>query len=119
MSGPYLEQTRLFSFAEMAYCSVSFAGDDRNQNPKLPCLVAISSILLSAEAEFPHILIRSLSWLEDGMVSLEALAMHLNKQLLHPAVSAYRVLLVNMLIYRGCRNGVSSPSCGGRKLSLC
>lgn len=61
MSGPYLEQTWLFSFAEIAYCSVSFAGDDRNQDPKLPWLVANSSISLSAEAEFPHILIRNLS----------------------------------------------------------
>lgn len=48
--------------------------------------MANSSISLSAEAEFPHILIRNLSWLEDGMVSLEALAVHLNKQILHPAV---------------------------------
>lgn len=63
MLGPYLEQTRLLSFAEIAYCSVSFAGNDRNQNPELPWLVANSSILLSAEAEFPLILIRNPSWL--------------------------------------------------------
>lgn len=44
-------------------------------------------MLLSAETEFPHILIGNLSWLEDGMVSLEALAMPLNKQLLHTAAS--------------------------------
>lgn len=67
------------------YCSVSFGGDDRNQNPELPRLVAISRLFLSAEAEFLHTLIRNLSWLEDGMVSLEALAVHLNKQISHPA----------------------------------
>lgn len=65
--------------------SVSFGGDDRNQNPKLPQLVVILSPFLSAEAEFLHTLIRNLSWLEDGMVSLEALAAHLNKQISHPA----------------------------------
>lgn len=85
--GLILNKLDFFSFAEIAYCSISFAGDDRNQDPKLPWLVANSSISLSAEAEFPHILITNLSWLQDGMVSLEALAVHLNKQILHPAVS--------------------------------
>lgn len=108
MSGPYLEET----------CSVSFVGHDRNQDPKLLWLVAISSVSLSAEAGFPYILIENFCWLEwNGFTG--SIGNAPKEAVFTSCCVPFRILLVTVLICRGCRKGVSCPSCRGRKVRLC